>query len=43
MRKQFVTVAVLLMISAAVLLAHDLFLKLDNYFVRQIPPCESPC
>jgi len=33
MRKQFVTVAVLLMISAAVLLAHDLFLKLDNYFV----------
>ena len=33
MRKQFVTVAILLMISAAVLLAHDLFLKLDNYFV----------
>ena len=33
MRKQFVVVAILLMISAAVLLAHDLFLKLDNYFV----------
>jgi len=33
MRKQFVTVAILLMISAVVLLAHDLFLKLDNYFV----------
>ena len=33
MRKQFVVVAMLLMISAAVLLAHDLFLKLDNYFV----------
>jgi len=33
MRKQFVTVAILLMISATVLLAHDLFLKLDNYFV----------
>jgi uncharacterized GH25 family protein len=33
MRKQFALVAILLMISAAVLLAHDLFLKLDNYFV----------
>ena len=33
MRKQFVTVTILLMISAAALLAHDLFLKLDNYFV----------
>jgi len=33
MRKQFVTVAMLLMISAAALMAHDLFLKLDNYFV----------
>src|SRR6267142_759767 len=33
MRKQFLVVAMLLMISAAVLLAHDLFLKLDNYFV----------
>src|SRR2546423_1387419 len=33
MRKQLVFVAMLLMISAAVLLAHDLFLKLDTYFV----------
>jgi uncharacterized GH25 family protein len=33
MRKQFVSTVVLLMIGAAVLLAHDLFLKLDNYFV----------
>jgi uncharacterized GH25 family protein len=33
MRKQFVTVTILLMTSAAVLLAHDLFLKLDSYFV----------
>jgi len=33
MRKQFVVVAILLMISATLLLAHDLFLKLDNYFV----------
>lgn len=33
MRKQFALTTVLLLISAAVLLAHDLFLKLDNYFV----------
>jgi len=33
MRKQFVVAAVLLMISATLLLAHDLFLKLDSYFV----------
>ncbi len=33
MRKQFVAVAILLMISATILLAHDLFLKLDSYFV----------
>jgi uncharacterized GH25 family protein len=33
MRKQFVVAAILLMISATLLLAHDLFLKLDNYFV----------
>jgi len=32
MRKQFVTAALLLMISATLLLAHDLFLKLDSYF-----------
>jgi len=41
MRKQFVVVAMLLMISAAVLLAHDLFLKLDNYFVP--PNTASEC
>lgn len=35
MRKQFVAVAILLMISATILLAHDLFLKLDNYY---LPP-----
>jgi len=33
MRKQFVAVAMLLMISATILLAHDLFLKLETYFV----------
>jgi hypothetical protein len=33
MRKQFVLAAALLMISATLLLAHDLFLKLDSYFV----------
>jgi len=33
MRKQLVCAAILLMISATLLLAHDLFLKLDNYFV----------
>jgi len=33
MRKQFVVAAILLIISATFLLAHDLFLKLDNYFV----------
>lgn len=33
MRKQFITAALLLMISATLLLAHDLFLKLDSYFV----------
>ena len=33
MRKQFVVVAILLMITATILLAHDLFLKLDSYFV----------
>lgn len=33
MRKQFAVAAILLMISATFLLAHDLFLKLDNYFV----------
>jgi len=33
MRKQVVTVAILLMITATILLAHDLFLKLDSYFV----------
>lgn len=33
MRKQFVLTAILLPSSAAVLLAHDLFLKLDTYFV----------
>ena len=33
MRKRFVAVAVLLVISATILLAHDLFLKLDSYFV----------
>jgi len=33
MRKQFGVAAVLLMVSATLLLAHDLFLKLDNYFV----------
>lgn len=33
MRKQFVLAAVLLVISATFLLAHDLFLKLDSYFV----------
>jgi len=43
MRKQFVVVAMLLMISAAVLLAHDLFLKLDNYLSRRTPPSEWPC
>jgi hypothetical protein len=33
MRKQFVAAALVLMISATLLLAHDLFLKLDSYFV----------
>lgn len=33
MRKQFLVAALLLMISATILLAHDLFLKLDSYFV----------
>ena len=33
MRKQFVLTGMLLMISATLVLAHDLFLKLDNYFV----------
>ena len=33
MRKQFGVVVVLLMASATLLLAHDLFLKLDSYFV----------
>lgn len=33
MRKQFTLAAMLLMISATLLLAHDLFLKLDSYFV----------
>src|SRR6266511_5621002 len=33
MRKQCVAVTILLMITASVLLAHDLFLKLDSYFV----------
>ena len=32
MRKQFVVTVFLLMISATFVLAHDLFLKLDNYF-----------
>jgi uncharacterized GH25 family protein len=32
MRKQLVTAAILLMASATLLLAHDLFLKLDSYF-----------
>lgn len=35
MRKQVVMVGILLMITATILLAHDLFLKLDSYF---IPP-----
>ncbi len=38
MRKQFVVTAVLLMISATLLLAHDLFLKLDSYFVPPNTP-----
>jgi hypothetical protein len=33
MRKQFVIAALLLMVSATILLAHDLFLKLESYFV----------
>ncbi|PYP38698.1 MAG: hypothetical protein DMD48_08875 [Gemmatimonadetes bacterium] len=33
MRKQCVAVTILLMITASILLAHDLFLKLDSYFV----------
>jgi Domain of unknown function (DUF4198) len=33
MRKQFGVAAILLLISATLLLAHDLFLKLDTYFV----------
>lgn len=33
MRKQFVVALLLLMISATLLFAHDLFLKLDSYFV----------
>lgn len=33
MRKQFGVAAILLLISATLLLAHDLFLKLDSYFV----------
>jgi uncharacterized GH25 family protein len=33
MRKQSTLVAILLLITATVLSAHDLFLKLDNYFV----------
>ncbi len=33
MRKQLVVAAMLLMISATILWAHDLFLKLDSYFV----------
>jgi uncharacterized GH25 family protein len=33
MRKQLTLVAMLLMITATVLLGHDLFLKLDSYFV----------
>lgn len=33
MRKQFVAAAIFLMISATILWAHDLFLKLDSYFV----------
>ena len=33
MRKQFVVAAMLLLISATILWAHDLFLKLDSYFV----------
>lgn len=33
MRKQLTLVAILLLITATVLLAHDLFLKLDSYFV----------
>lgn len=33
MRKQFILAAALLMISATLLLAHDLFLKLETYFV----------
>jgi hypothetical protein len=33
MRKQLAVATILLMISATFLLAHDLFLKLDNYFV----------
>ena len=38
MRKQLTLVAMLLMITATVLLAHDLFLKLDSYFV---PPSSA--
>ncbi len=33
MRKQFLLAAMLLTVSATILLAHDLFLKLDTYFV----------
>ena len=33
MRKQIVVAAILLLISTSVLLAHDLFLKLDSFFV----------
>ncbi|OLE58607.1 MAG: hypothetical protein AUG74_17070 [Bacteroidetes bacterium 13_1_20CM_4_60_6] len=33
MRKQFLLAAMLLMVSATILLAHDLFLKLETYFV----------
>ena len=33
MRKQLTLVAILLLITTSILLAHDLFLKLDSYFV----------
>ena len=33
MRKQLVLVTLLLLIAATLLWAHDLFLKLDSYFV----------
>ena len=38
MRKQFVVAVVFLLLSATLLLAHDLFLKLDTYFVPPNTP-----